>query len=56
MQGKSQEKKSEIEVIIEGAEEGVLPGTSGETFLEAVSEIMDHHLDNMLLKFDIQNN
>jgi hypothetical protein len=28
----------------------VLPGTSEKTFLEAVSEVMDRHLDDMLSK------
>ncbi|TVU32439.1 hypothetical protein EJB05_24170 [Eragrostis curvula] len=41
-------KESEIEVIIEEAEDAVLPGTSEKTFLETISEIMDHHLDSAL--------
>jgi hypothetical protein len=39
---------SEIEVIIDEADDVVLPGTSEETFLGI--EIMDHHLDEMLSK------
>ncbi|XP_047079436.1 phosphatidylinositol 4-kinase gamma 4-like [Lolium rigidum] len=42
--------ESGIEVIIDEAEDAVLPGTSEETFLEAVSEVMDRHLDDMLSK------
>ena len=41
-------KESEIEALIEEAEDSVLPETSEETFLETVSEIMDRRLDNML--------
>lgn len=41
-------KESEIEALIEEAEDSVLPETSEETFLETVSEIMDRLLDNML--------
>lgn len=41
-------KESEIEAIIEEAEDAVLPWTSEITFLETISEIMDRHLDNML--------
>ncbi|RLN09330.1 phosphatidylinositol 4-kinase gamma 4-like [Panicum miliaceum] len=41
-------KESEIEGLIEEAEDSVLPETSEETFLETVSEIMDRRLDNML--------
>jgi hypothetical protein len=43
-------RESGIEVIIDEAEDAVLPGTSEETFLEAVSEIMDRHLDDILSK------
>ncbi|CAN6272371.1 unnamed protein product [Urochloa humidicola] len=41
-------KESEIEALIEEAEDSVLPETSEETFLETVSKIMDRHLDSML--------
>nr|CAB3446392.1 unnamed protein product [Digitaria exilis] len=41
-------RESEIEALIEEAEDSVLPETSEETFLETVSEIMDRYLDNML--------
>lgn len=47
---KTANKESEIEGIINEAEDAVLPETSEEMFLEAVSEIMDRHLDNMLSK------
>lgn len=43
-------KESEIEAIIEEAEDAVLPGTSEETFLETISEIMDFHLDKLAVK------
>ncbi|CAL5022479.1 unnamed protein product [Urochloa decumbens] len=41
-------KESEIEALIEEAEDSVLPETSEETFLETVSQIMDRHLDGKL--------
>ncbi|RCV06028.1 hypothetical protein SETIT_1G130600v2 [Setaria italica] len=41
-------KESEIEALIEEAEDSILPETSDKTFLETVSEIMDRHLDNLL--------
>lgn len=47
---KTVKRESGIEVIINKAEDNVLPETSEETFLEAVSEIMDRHLDDMLSK------
>lgn len=43
-------KEPEIEAIIEEAEDAVLPGTSEETFLETISEIMDFHLDKLAVK------
>uniref|UniRef100_A0A0D9YQT9 1-phosphatidylinositol 4-kinase n=1 Tax=Oryza glumipatula TaxID=40148 RepID=A0A0D9YQT9_9ORYZ len=43
-------KESEIEAIIEEAEDAILPGTSEETFLETISEIMDFHLDKLAVK------
>ncbi|KAF0932441.1 hypothetical protein E2562_010350 [Oryza meyeriana var. granulata] len=45
-------KESEIEAIIEEAEDAVLPETSEETFLETISEIMDHHLDKLAVKLN----
>lgn len=39
--------KSLIEDIVEEAEDVVLPGTSEEAFMEAVSNIMDRHLDEL---------
>lgn len=41
-------KESVIEGIVKAALGSVLPGTSEETFLDAVSEIMDQHLDQIL--------
>ncbi|XP_047169804.1 phosphatidylinositol 4-kinase gamma 4-like [Vigna umbellata] len=41
-------KESVIEGIVKAALDSVLPGTSEETFLDAVSEIMDQHLDQIL--------
>jgi len=41
-------KESVIEGIVKEALDSVLPGTSEETFLDAVSEIMDKHLDEIL--------
>ncbi|KAK7381983.1 hypothetical protein VNO80_00587 [Phaseolus coccineus] len=41
-------KESVIEGIVKAALDSVLPGTSEETFLDAVSEIMDQHLDEIL--------
>ncbi|XP_062179130.1 phosphatidylinositol 4-kinase gamma 4-like [Phragmites australis] len=38
-------RDSEIEDIIQEAEDAVLPGTSENMFLETVSEIIDRHLD-----------
>ena len=38
-------RASEIEDIIQEAEDAVLPGSSENMFLETVSEIIDHHLD-----------
>ncbi|KAJ6800020.1 phosphatidylinositol 4-kinase gamma 4-like [Iris pallida] len=42
-------EESRIEKIIREAEDAVLPATSEDTFLEAVSEIMDSHLDELTL-------
>ncbi|KAL9304127.1 hypothetical protein ACSQ67_021390 [Phaseolus vulgaris] len=41
-------KESVIEGIVKAALDSVLPATSEETFLDAVSEIMDQHLDEIL--------
>ena len=38
-------RASEIEDIIQEAEDAVLPGSSENMFIETVSEIIDHHLD-----------
>lgn len=38
-------RRSEIEDIIQEAEDAVLPGSSENTFLETISEIIDCHLD-----------
>uniref|UniRef100_A0A0D9VEZ9 1-phosphatidylinositol 4-kinase n=1 Tax=Leersia perrieri TaxID=77586 RepID=A0A0D9VEZ9_9ORYZ len=46
-------KESEIEAIIEEAEDAVLPQTSENTFLETISEIMDFHLDKLAVRFKI---
>ncbi|KAL2336210.1 hypothetical protein Fmac_010656 [Flemingia macrophylla] len=40
-------KESVIEGIVKAALDSVLPGTSEATYLEAVSEIMDQHLDEI---------
>nr|KYP54621.1 hypothetical protein KK1_000815 [Cajanus cajan] len=40
-------KESVIEGIVKAALDSVLPGTSEATFLDAVSEIMDQHLDEI---------
>ncbi|CAM0945836.1 unnamed protein product [Alopecurus aequalis] len=45
---KTVKRESGIEVIINEAEDAVLPETSEETFLEAVLEVMDRHMDDML--------
>lgn len=42
-------KESVIEEIVREAEDCVLPGTSEAAFLEAVSEIMDHRLDDITI-------
>ncbi|KAJ4956391.1 hypothetical protein NE237_013174 [Protea cynaroides] len=42
-------KDSVIENIIHEAMDSVLPGTSEATFLESVSQIMDHHLDGLTI-------
>lgn len=41
-------KESGIEQIVREAKEAVLPGTSEAAFLESVSLIMDHHLDELV--------
>ncbi|CAL4969875.1 unnamed protein product [Urochloa decumbens] len=46
-------KESEIEALIEEAEDSVLPETSEETFLETVSQIMDCHLDDKLKNYNV---
>lgn len=40
-------KESVIEEIVQEAQDSVLPGTSEATFIEAVSHIMDRHLDEI---------
>jgi len=40
-------KESVIEEIVEEAFDSVLPGTSEATLLDAVSQIMDQHLDKI---------
>ncbi|KAI4328914.1 hypothetical protein L6164_021231 [Bauhinia variegata] len=40
-------RESVIEEIVQAAEDSVLPGTSEATFLDAVSQIMDKHLDEI---------
>ena len=40
-------KESVIEEIVQEAQDSVLPSTSEATFLETVSQIMDHHLDEI---------
>ncbi|KAI4355240.1 hypothetical protein L6164_004033 [Bauhinia variegata] len=40
-------RQSVIEKIVREAEDSVLPGTSEATFLDAVSQIMDKHLDEI---------
>ena len=40
-------KESVIEEIVQEAQDSVLPSTSEATFLETVSQIMDHHLDKI---------
>lgn len=40
-------QESIIEQIVREAEEGVLPGTSEDAFIESVSQIMDHRLHNL---------
>ncbi|AEC10708.1 phosphoinositide 4-kinase gamma 4 [Arabidopsis thaliana] len=39
-------KKSLVEEMVEEAQEAVLPGTSEAAFLEALSDVMDYHLDH----------
>ena len=41
-------KKSLVEEMVEEAQEAVLPGTSEAAFLEALSEVMDYHLDEVV--------
>uniref|UniRef100_A0A2P2JFP2 1-phosphatidylinositol 4-kinase n=1 Tax=Rhizophora mucronata TaxID=61149 RepID=A0A2P2JFP2_RHIMU len=40
-------RESLVEVIVQEAKDSVLPGTSEAAFLETVSHIMDHHLDEI---------
>ncbi|KAJ6294863.1 hypothetical protein OIU76_022862 [Salix suchowensis] len=40
-------KESVIEQIVQEAQDAILPGSGEATFLEAVSLIMDRHLDNL---------
>lgn len=42
-------KESVMEQIVQEAQESVLPGTSETAFLEAVSTIMDRHLNECTL-------
>ena len=42
-------KKSLVEEMVEEAQEAVLPGTSEAAFLEALSDVMDYHLDEVVL-------
>ncbi|KAL1191645.1 Phosphatidylinositol 4-kinase gamma 4 [Cardamine amara subsp. amara] len=41
-------KKSLVEEMVEEAQEAVLPGTSEDAFLEALSIVMDYHLDEVV--------
>ncbi|XP_010518322.1 PREDICTED: phosphatidylinositol 4-kinase gamma 4 [Camelina sativa] len=41
-------KKSLVEEMVEEAQEAVLPGTSEAAFLEALSNVMDYHLDEVV--------
>ncbi|KAJ4870914.1 Phosphatidylinositol 4-kinase gamma 4 [Raphanus sativus] len=41
-------KKSLVEEMAEEAQEAVLPGTSEGAFLEALSDVMDYHLDEVV--------
>ncbi|KAF8092911.1 hypothetical protein N665_0396s0001 [Sinapis alba] len=41
-------KKSLVEEMVEEAQEAVLPGTSEAAFLEALSDVMDYHLDEVV--------
>ncbi|RID70307.1 hypothetical protein BRARA_C02337 [Brassica rapa] len=41
-------KKSLVEELVEEAEEAVLPETSEVTFMEALSDVMDYHLDEVV--------
>ncbi|KAJ0239931.1 Phosphatidylinositol 4-kinase gamma 4 [Hirschfeldia incana] len=41
-------KKSLVEEMVEEAQEAVLPGTSEAAFIEALSDVMDYHLDEVV--------
>ncbi|CAN7021278.1 unnamed protein product [Brassica oleracea var. botrytis] len=41
-------KKSLVEEMVEEAQEAVLPGTSEAAFLQALSDVMDYHLDEVV--------
>ena len=41
-------KKSLVEEMVEEAQEAVLPGTSEAAFLEALSDVIDYHLDEVV--------
>lgn len=41
-------KKSLVEEMVEEAQEAVLPETSEATFMEALSDVMDYHLDEVV--------
>ncbi|KAF8113775.1 hypothetical protein N665_0045s0020 [Sinapis alba] len=46
-------KKSLVEEMVEEAQEAVLPGTSENAFLEALSDVMDYHLDEVVNSQDL---
>ena len=45
-------KESVIEGIFKAALDSVLPGTSEATFMDAVSEVMDQHLDEITSNYN----
>ncbi|CAH8383784.1 unnamed protein product [Eruca vesicaria subsp. sativa] len=46
-------KKSLVEEMVEEAQEAVLPGTSEAAFMEALSDVMDYHLDEVVHSQDL---
>ena len=46
-------KKSLVEEMVEEAKEAVLPETSEATFMEALSDVMDYHLDEVVRSQDL---